>query len=209
MNLLIVAATELEIAPFIKLNLPVDVLITGVGVPATMYHLQKKISTKKYQLVIQAGIAGSFTGKLALGEVVIVEKDCFADIGITEKGLFTSIFDTNLADKNLFPYQNGWLTNAILLKDKLPVKMVSAVTINMVSDSVTQKKMLQEKYNAQIESMEGAALHYVCLQQNVPFLQLRSISNMVGERDKSKWAMSDAIKNLNTTLVKFLMPKEK
>jgi futalosine hydrolase len=209
MNLLIVAATELEIAPFIKLNLPVDVLITGVGVPATMYHLQKKISTKKYQLVIQAGIAGSFTGKLALGEVVIVEKDCFADIGITEKGLFTSIFDTNLADKNLFPYQNGWLTNAILLKDKLPVKMVSAVTINMVSDSVTQKKMLKEKYNAQIESMEGAALHYVCLQQNVPFLQLRSISNMVGERDKSKWAMSDAIKNLNTTLVKFLMPKEK
>jgi futalosine hydrolase len=209
MNVLIVAATKLEIEPFIKLNLAVDVLITSVGVPAAMYHLQKKLQSKKYQIVIQAGIAGSFTSKLALGQVVIVERDCFADIGISEKGQFNSIFDTILADKNLFPYQNGWLINPTLIKEKVPVSLVIGVTINMVSDSATQRKMLKEKYNAEIESMEGAALHYVCLQEGVAFLQLRSISNMVGERDKTKWAMKDAINNLNRELVRFLNPKEK
>jgi futalosine hydrolase len=208
MEFLIVAATEQEIAPFIKHNLGVDVLITGVGVPAAMYQLLKKLQAKKYRVVIQAGIAGSFTSKLALGEVVIVERDSFADIGINEKGQFSSIFESNLADKDLFPYQNGWLINPTLIKEKLPVKMVTAVTINTVSDSTIQKKMLKEKYNAQIESMEGAALHYVCLQEGVAFLQLRRISNMVGERDKTKWVMKDAINNLNKELVRFLKPRE-
>ena len=209
MTILIVAATKQEINPFIKLNLAVDILISGVGVPAAIYQLQKKLQNKKYQLVIQAGIAGSFTNKLALGEVVIVEKDCFADIGIKEKDQFSSIFDTNLADENLFPYKKGWLINPTLIQDKLPIKAVTAVTINTVSDSTTQKNMLIEKYHAQTESMEGAALHYVCLQEAVAFLQLRSISNMVGERDKTKWKMEDAITNLNKELVRFLKPKEK
>ena len=52
--------------------------------------------------------------------------------------------------------------------------------------------------------MEGAALHYVCLQQSVPFLQIRSISNEVGERDKSKWRMKEAVENLNTELIKLI-----
>jgi futalosine hydrolase len=35
--------------------------------------------------------------------------------------------------------------------------------------------------------MEGAALHYTCLMEKIPFMQLRSISNYIAERDKSKW----------------------
>ena len=52
--------------------------------------------------------------------------------------------------------------------------------------------------------MEGAAFHYVCLQQKIKFLQLRSISNRVGERDKTKWAMKEAIANLNIELKKLV-----
>ena len=52
--------------------------------------------------------------------------------------------------------------------------------------------------------MECAALHYVCLQQNVPFLQIRSVSNEVGERDKSKWKIKEAVENLNNELIKIL-----
>jgi futalosine hydrolase len=52
--------------------------------------------------------------------------------------------------------------------------------------------------------MEGAAVHYVGLMENVPFLQLRSISNLVGERDKKKWKLPLSIKNLNQTLIDLL-----
>ena len=57
-----------------------------------------------------------------------------------------------------------------------------------------------QSFNADIETMEGAALHYVCLQEHIPFLQIRSISNHVGERDKTKWKIKEAIENLNKEL---------
>ena len=50
----------------------------------------------------------------------------------------------------------------------------------------------ENKFLPVIESMEGAALHYVCLMEKIPFLQIRSISNYIGERDKKKWNMKDA-----------------
>ena len=34
--------------------------------------------------------------------------------------------------------------------------------------------------------MEGAALHYACIMEHIPFIQLRAVSNFVGERDKNK-----------------------
>jgi len=49
--------------------------------------------------------------------------------------------------------------------------------------------------------MEGAAFHYVCLQQHIPFIQIRSISNIVGVRDKNKWKMKEAIESLNKKLI--------
>jgi len=39
-----------------------------------------------------------------------------------------------------------------------------------------------------------------CLQKEIPFLQIRGISNYVGERDKSKWKMEEAIDNLCNSL---------
>jgi futalosine hydrolase len=51
--------------------------------------------------------------------------------------------------------------------------------------------------------MEGACLHYVGRTANIPFLQIRAISNYVGERDKSKWQIKEAIAALNQALLKY------
>ncbi|MFZ1371603.1 MAG: futalosine hydrolase, partial [Ferruginibacter sp.] len=67
-----------------------------------------------------------------------------------------------------------------------------------------QKQQFIKQFKPGIETMEGAALHYVCLQENIPFLQIRSISNYVGERDKIKWKLKEAIENLNTDLIKLI-----
>jgi futalosine hydrolase len=48
--------------------------------------------------------------------------------------------------------------------------------------------------------MEGAALHYYCMQKGVSFLQIRSISNEVGVRNKTQWKMKEAIENLTHAL---------
>lgn len=204
MQILLAAATAFEIQPFIQSEKNVDVLITGVGIPSALYHLQKRIHQMDYDMVIQAGIAGAFDENIALGKVVAVQQDTFGDIGIEEKGDFTPISESGFMDANEYPYTNGWLVNNNELIQAISLQLVNAVTINKVTDSLLQKHQLQQSFLPQIETMEGAVLHYVCLQENVPFIQLRSISNYVGERDKNKWKMKEAIANLNEELEKIL-----
>lgn len=200
MRILLIAATKSEIEPFLVENKGVEVLITGVGVPSTLYHLQQKLQQNATDLVIQAGIGGSFNSEADLGKVVLVKQDTFGDIGMEEKEQFTTIFESGFADKDAFPFLDGWLVNSntILTNSLLPV--VKAITINKVSDQLTQRREAIRIFSPQIESMEGAALHYVCLQEHIPFLQIRSISNLVGERDKKKWKLKQAIINLNEQL---------
>jgi len=204
MDVLIVAATNFEIEPFLKENKKTDLLITGVGIPATVFHLTKKLMEKKYDLVLQAGIAGTFSNSLNLGEVVFVKEDAFADLGIQENGKFTTLFENGFLNKNDFPFINGWLINKESIFEKNELPAVKGITVNKIGDDPLQNHLVKEKFSADVESMEGAAFHYVCLQQKINFLQLRGISNIVGERDKTKWQMKNAIENLNKELLKII-----
>jgi len=204
MNILLVAATEFEIEPFISEKNNVDVLITGVGVPATVFHLTKKLLQSKYELIIQAGIAGTFTKQIEKSGVVLVSEDVFADIGIQEKQNFTTLFENKFIDEDDFPYKDGWLknTNSYFSVTTLPV--VKAVTVNTVSDNNEMIRRTVKKFDPVVESMEGAAFHYVCLQQQASFIQIRSISNQVGERDKTRWDIKNAVTKLNVELKKLV-----
>src|SRR4029079_19122905 len=82
--------------------------------------------------------------------------------------------------------------------------IVDGVTVNEISTNKKRIVYYREQLNDSVESMEGAALHYVALQEKIPFLQMRSLSNFVGERDKSKWVMDIAIANLNIELKRIL-----
>ena len=204
MQILLIAATEAEIQPFSDSNAGFDVLISGIGIPSSIYHLQKRIQQVDYDLIIQAGIAGSFNKKIRPGQTVLVKQDSFGDLGMEEENNFTSIFDSGFMNKNEFPFENGWLVNTNELLESSDLLPVKAVTVNKVSDSEIQKQQLIKQFNADIESMEGAALHYVCLQENIPFIQIRAVSNDIGERDKTKWMMNESIENLNTELQKLI-----
>lgn len=200
MQILLIAATEKEIQPTIDADLKIDILITGVGIPSTIYHLQKRMQQIDYDLIIQAGIAGSYNTDLHPGFTILVKQDSFGDLGMEEMENFTPIFESGYADRNEFPFEDGWLVNRneMLRNPALPV--VKAVTVNKVSDSKVQIQQLTRFFKADIESMEGAAVHYVCLQEKVPFLQIRAVSNYVGERDKTKWKLREAIDSLNGAL---------
>ena len=200
MKLLIIAATQDEIALLSPTVDNADTLITGVGMVSTLYHLQKRLQQMDYDMIIQAGFAGSFNEELKLGETVLVKQDTFGDLGAEENKGYKTIFDMGLADSNEFPFTNGWLINKTEWLDRLKYKKVSAVTVNKVSDSILLKQQREKTFIPGIETMEGAALHYLCLQENIPFLQLRIISNIVGVRDKTKWLLKEAVESLSTEL---------
>lgn len=200
MNVLVVSATEFEIGPFLKEKNGIDVVVTGIGITSATYNLTRKLLQNKYDLVIQAGIAGSFNNKFQNANVVLVGKDTFGDCGIEEKGIFLTLFESGLSQENDFPFKNGWLMNNSNYISSSKLHIAKGITVNRITDDPEVIRKMVEKFDPDVESMEGAAFHYVCLQQRQSFLQLRSISNAVGERNKEKWATSESITNLNKEL---------
>jgi futalosine hydrolase len=163
-----------------------------------MYALTKRLQVSKYDFVIQAGIAGTFKNAFALGETFFVKTDAFADLGIYENERFFTLFEKNFVVPNAVPYKNGWLEN--FTENSFNLATAKSITVNTVTDNFLQTSMFTKKYDPDIESMEGAAFHYVCIQENVAFLQLRSVSNFVGERIKTNWKMKESIVGLNENL---------
>jgi futalosine hydrolase len=205
MRVLVVAATEEEVKGVRNLA-GIDFLLTGVGMTGTAYWLMKKIAFYKYDLAINIGLAGSFREEIEIGEVVTVVSDTFADIGAEDGVNFLPVFEIGLQDKDQFPFQKGKLKPDFLNSyPKLkPLKEVNAITVNTVHGNETSIEKTIQKFNPDIESMEGAAFFYVCMMENIPCIQLRAISNKVERRNRSNWNIDLAIKNLDEAVVKFL-----
>jgi len=212
MHILLAAATTFEIQPTIDArgNRPgfgphqLEPLITGVGGIATTWSLMRQIGCNRPDLIIQAGIAGSLRDRLS-GEVLVIGEDTPADTGVWEDHRFNTIFDMRLADGDSAPYTNGRLVNPYRrLMTITGLEAVAALTVNEITTSADRIRWYQQNSPAVVESMEGAPLHYVCLREHVPFLQLRSVSNKVGVRDKTQWDIRGAIAALNGQLIALL-----
>ena len=201
MKLLVVASTFAEIEPFVTANKQVNHLITGVGVPATIFGLMHYLQNNQADLIIQAGICGSFsTQQFPIGKVVQVKSDCFADLGAMEQHEMKTLFELGFADANKLPYTAGLLINNSSDLSWNFLDVARGITINTISDQLGNAALYQKKFNADVESMEGAALHYVCNLMGIKYCQLRSVSNAVGNRSKADWNIPLAITNLNTSL---------
>ena len=209
---LIVAATPVEISPLLEIyrnkkkhDLPeASILITGIGLTATTYSLTRYLSMHKPEWIIQAGVGGCFNRKVKLGSVFAVKEDTIADQSVVELGELKTLFDLKLLPENQFPYQKGWLKNKSSLLKKCRLKKAKAISVNEITTSKKKVGFYEKEFNPVIESMEGAALHYVCLMENIPFLQIRSVSNYIAERNKKNWDMKNSIKHLNDALISFL-----
>ena len=207
MQVLLCAATAFEIQPTIDfiegrgLQDQVGVTISGVGLVAATYALTKVISAQSPTLVLQGGIAGSFDHSIPLGTAVAVKEERLGHLGVHEGGGFQTIFDLKLADPDEAPWTNGTLQNPHdTLLESLGLPLVNAVSVQEISTDPNRIEHLKTSAAVHIETMEGAALHYTALMEGMPFAQIRTISNYVGERDKKAWRIGDAIQKLNEQL---------
>ena len=209
MNCLIVAATPIEITPFLgyfkSSNIKnIDILITGIGLTATTYSLMRQLRLKKPDLVLQAGVGGCFDTSIPLGQVVVVKQEAIADQSVIELNQLKTLFDLKLVPQDQFPFKKGWLINNSEVLKKITLKKVKGISVNEITTSKQKVKFYTETFNPVVESMEGAALHYVCLMENIPFIQLRAVSNYIAERNKKNWNMKESILNLNKEIIKLL-----
>lgn len=206
MQILIVSATAGEVQPLKDHSFNKEVnqrnhlhfLSTGVGMTQTAYQLTKALRTK-YDLVINAGIAGSFYRGIIIGEVVHVVSENLVEMGAEDGEDFLTFEKLGLPGKTIFSNSSHLNTPTL---DEL--KKVMGATVNKVHGNESNISNLLKLYDVEVESMEGAAVAMVCEQEQIPYLQIRSISNYVTKRNKDAWDIPLAIKNLNATLIKII-----
>jgi futalosine hydrolase len=177
------------------------VLITGVGMVATAAQCSRALSKTQYGLALNFGVCGSFDPALTPGTVVHVTSDRIAELGAEDGERFLTIHELQLLGENEFPFEGGALVNrhppvsAIL--SQLPA--VSGITVNTVHGNDLSIARVVERYRPQVESMEGAAFMFACLIHEVPFAQVRAVSNVVEKRNRAAWKMPEAIRSLGDT----------
>ena len=219
MKLLLVAATHFEVRPFLHHLSPdgpegehftkyrlkdasIDLLVPGVGMLVTAYHMGRHLASGSYDLAINAGIAGSFRPGIPVGSVVEVTEDCVTELGAEEEDKMVSVFELGLADPDAHPYRGGRLINNLTVNVPSLEKLSKVIgsTVSTIHGSKEGIRRVRMNSRADIESMEGAAFLYSCLFAGIRNTQIRSISNFVEERDKAKWDVKTALKNLNRVL---------
>ncbi len=201
-KILLTAATEAEIAPTIgafSTHPNISVCITGVGICAATFALTRALlSDSKPDLVLAAGIAGSFDRNLPLGTVSVIVRDTFGDLGAEDHDSFLSLPQMNLATENEVIFENEVPSFLAEITARLPKK--EAITVHTATGTAHTATQRFVRFGPVLESMEGAAFHYICQQLSVPLLHLRAVSNYAEARNRPAWNIGLAVKNLNEVL---------
>ena len=195
----------MEIAPFVAaLRDPsrhaVEVLTTGVGMVATAARCSRALAQERFDLALNLGVCGSFDPGLAPGRVVPVVADRLAELGAEDGDAFLTIQQLQLLDDDSFPFRGGQLVNAAPPRNAAVASLpaVSGITVNTVHGNEQSIARVVRRFAPQVESLEGAAFMYACLINEVPFAQVRAVSNVVESRNRAAWRMKEAIDNLGT-----------
>ena len=201
-------------------NISVDFMLTGIGTTSTCYRLTKKImeaanAKKPYSLVINIGIAGSYAFRdsdnspapFPMGSVAIIEKEYFGDLGFETIFGFQTLFQYDILDADVFPFKGGALhrkpLNSQMEEFLGQYNKAIGVTVQTVTGNPERTVELRKQFSPHIESMEGAAVYYVCLLEDIPCFELRTVSNEVGERDRNKWNTPLALESLKSAMTGF------
>lgn len=158
--------------------------------------------------VINVGICGSFdTGRLPLGGICVADAEIWPEYGVrgaegevSETLGFPMLPGLELDPSNRIDLDPAAATTAMGLT--LPKTWVTgpSLTVAGVSGDEARADHLRRRYQAATENMEGFGLALAARLKGLPFLEIRTVSNQVGARDKSHWDFKAALNALATIL---------
>lgn len=178
--ILVVCALPAELRSFT--NPPgVEIFACGVGPVEAALRTARKLATASYDLVVSAGIGGAFPGRSRVGDAVLVTSETYADFGLEGGGELAvppgTLVDIAHADAGLL----------VRLGEDPALPCGTGITVSAVTATAATGERLAARYGAAVESMEGFAVLRAATLAGTPALEVRGISNYVGERARSAW----------------------
>ncbi|BBH20741.1 Futalosine hydrolase [Paenibacillus baekrokdamisoli] len=176
----------------------VDVLAGGVGPIATAASTAAALAGTEYSLVISAGIGGGFVGQAEVGSVVLATDIVSGDLGVQTSDAFLSFEELGFGTTK-FRVNPALVSKlaAALQTIGLIVLTGPILTVSTATGTADHAARLALRIpGAAVEAMEGYGVATAASNRGIPVLEIRTISNQVGPRDRDAWRIGDALKAL-------------
>lgn len=176
----------------------IDIITAGVGVAQAAAATVQALSDARYDLVVNAGIAGGFPGQTKVGSLVLASEIVAADLGAETADGFCRLDELSLGparihtDTSLVKQLENSLRMRGLWVTTGPILTVSTVT----GTKETADEMARRISGAAAEGMEGFGVATAAQLKGLPVLEMRAVSNFVGPRNRSAWRIDEALRIL-------------
>jgi futalosine hydrolase len=184
---LVVVAVEAERAAVLRGAPDADVVVAGVGPVAAALGTQAALAG--HDAVYSLGVAGAFgrTSGVLIGTHAVA-----ADLG-AESGHGVAPLDIIPTE---IPADHDLLESA---RDRLPDAIVGELlTVWTVTGTATTTERLRTAHPAAVgEAMEGFGVASAARAAGVAFLEVRTVSNEIGPRDRAAWDLRGALERLS------------
>ncbi|WP_428962440.1 futalosine hydrolase [Micromonospora fluostatini] len=176
---------------------PVGVGPAAAGAATARLLALAEAAGRPYRAVISAGVAGGFTGRVAVGATVLGDRSIAADLGAESPEGFLPVDELGMPPEVLGGGSDLPADPALLagLRARLPRAAVGPVlTVSTVTGTAASTATLTARHpTAVAEAMEGYGVAVAAAHAGLPFAELRTISNPIGPRDRSAWRMREAL----------------
>jgi futalosine hydrolase len=162
-------------------------------------------------VIMNIGIGGAYPSSgLNIGDVAVAQKEIYGDEGVLLNDGFhgTDLIGIPLLKKgrkkyfNEFPLDKPLVQNAVRAaqlithySSLITVKKGTFLTLSTCTGTKKRALELERRFGAICENMEGAAIAHVCTLYGIPMIEIRGISNIVEDRDRSRWKIKLAAEN--------------
>lgn len=183
-------------------NAKVRLVAGGLGAVNTAHALSCVLQSQIPELVLQVGIGGAYpTSGLELGALAVATIENYGDLGVRTREGWQSSAAIGIPlvrgandFYNHFPLDDALVlwAQGVLAKGNSSLRVGPFVTVQECSGTIELGRERCERFAAICENMEGAAAAHICRLFEVPFLEVRGISNMVEDRHRDAWDIPGA-----------------
>lgn len=177
--ILVVCALPQELR-YLGARAEIEIFACGVGPVESGIRVAAKLATARYDAVVNAGIGGAFPERARVGEARLITRDSFADFGLEGGGELALPPGTLVESADADAALVARCTSAALPR-------ATAITVAAVTATAATGARLAARYGADVESMEGFAVLRAAALAGIAALEVRGISNYVGDRARSQW----------------------
>jgi len=193
--------------------------IAGMGKVNAAHATTLLLSQFNPHVLIVFGIGGAYPSSGAhVGDIAIANNEIAGDDGVMTTDGFRDaeyigiplIKTAKATMYTTYPAPEALVQRslqALVSYDGLGAAQVHVgtfVTLSTCTGTTSQARSLENRYHGLCENMEGAAAAQVAELHNIPWLEVRGISNIVEDRNLDTWDIPSAANSVQKAVIRLL-----